>query len=61
MGNLKEKMVEGIEAAYETVLDTFKYVPNATIKNCFPIDCYKIVTIDGKDYRLHINVELQKI
>lgn len=61
MSNLKEKMVDGIDAVYEMTLDTFKFIPNATIKDCFPADCYRMVTIDGKDYRLHINLELQEI
>lgn len=61
MGNLENKLNDGVQSIIELANDTFKFIPNATIKDCFPADIYRIVTLDGKDYQLHMNVTIQEI
>ena len=61
MGDLEEKLNDGVQSIMELTHDTFNFIPNATLKDCFPTDVYRIITLDGKDYQLHMNVTIRDI
>ena len=61
MGNLEEKLNDGISSVMELAHDTLNFIPNSTIKDCFPTEVYRVVTIGNKDYQLHMTVTLREV
>jgi len=61
MDNLEEKLNDGVQSIMELTHDTLNFIPNSTIKDCFPADVYRVVTIGNKDYQLHMNVTIREI
>lgn len=61
MENLKNKLNEGFESLIELVDDTKKFIPDATVKDCFPMIAYRNFSKDGKEYRITIECTLKEI
>ena len=60
LGNLKSKLEDGLDS----VLGMTKYTmnnSNKSIEECFPVEIFRIVTINGKDYQLNIRCQMRKL
>lgn len=60
LGNLKSKLEDGINSVIELTNYTLNN-SNYSIEECFPAEIYRIVTINGKDYQLHMSCQMKKI
>ena len=58
MGNLFEKLDDGMSSIKELIEEI---CDDASITQCFPIDAWRGVTIDGKNYQMQIEVKLREI
>lgn len=59
MKNFEEKMIEGAQG----IIDLTKECVNdfgCKFDECFPATTYKIITVEGKEYRLKMEVILLK-
>ena len=61
MKDLYEKLNNIPNEAIEMVEDTRKLLPKSTPNDMFPMDLYRPVEIDGKMYRLHVEISLKEI
>ena len=60
LGNLKDKLDDGMESIMELTTYTLNNTNNM-IEECFPVDIYRVVTINNQDYQLHLTCQMKKV